>query len=452
MENSLGIRPGYEFSPSGMENSLGIRPGYEFSPARMDNSPQILTGYESSPGLRMENSPGIRPGYEFSPAQRISRSSGSRPGSMLLPKDRKLLRKSNIPAKQMKLPENGNIPANICQLYAESKQMKLPESNIPAKQMKLPENGNIAANFSQLYAAAKQIKLPENGSIPANLCQLYAEATQMKLPENGNIPANLCQRYVETCRGGGKRNPSQVDKSGKKAESLPLQKCHSAPTSEGKSRTKRASKGMGFASRKRKSQLSKTQDCRPSVKTSVQIEQQDHRTEQFEDVESLSQSMDSFQFEDLIETNPHLKQNKDIPYEPLKHFNGHFSEDNIFDLMPYVLLSEILPEEFMAAHYNGGFQGDVSCSLIFPRMFLEDIQIDQREWLTVVGLVFGMVEFLPYFDRNFGFLAARESQDLPAFKSSNIIGRRLRKTQVRLTPLQRNPGLPQAISQLRTNL
>uniref|UniRef100_A0A1I7RXS4 DNA helicase n=1 Tax=Bursaphelenchus xylophilus TaxID=6326 RepID=A0A1I7RXS4_BURXY len=196
------------------------------------------------------------------------------------------LPESNIPAKQMKLPENGNIPA---------KQMKLPENgNIPAKQMKLPENGNIPAKQMKLpengNIPAKQMKLPENGNIPANLCQLYAETKQMTLLENGSIPANPCQRYVEACRGGGKRNPSQVDKSSKKAESLPLQKCHSAPTSEGKSRTKRASKGMGFASRKRKSQLSKTQDCQPSVKTSVQVEQQDHRTEQLEDVESLSQS------------------------------------------------------------------------------------------------------------------------------------------------------------------
>ncbi|CAD5233140.1 unnamed protein product [Bursaphelenchus xylophilus] len=224
------------------------------------------------------------------------------------------LPESNIPAKQMKLPENGNIPA---------KQMKLPENgNIPAKQMKLPENGNIPAKQMKLpengNIPAKQMKLPENGNIPANLCQLYAETKQMTLLENGSIPANPCQRYVEACRGGGKRNPSQVDKSSKKAESLPLQKCHSAPTSEGKSRTKRASKGMGFASRKRKSQLSKTQDCQPSVKTSVQVEQQDHRTEQLEDVESLSQSMDSFQFEDLIETNPNLKLDVEATFTP--HF------------------------------------------------------------------------------------------------------------------------------------
>ncbi|CAD5233152.1 unnamed protein product [Bursaphelenchus xylophilus] len=393
-----------------------------------------------------------------------------------IPAKQMKLPKSNIPAKQMKLPES-NIPA---------KQMKLPKSNIPAKQMKSPENGNIPANICQLYAEskqtklpekgnipAKQMKLPENGNIPANICQLYAESKQTKLPEKGNIPAN--QLYAEACRGGGRKAVSQAQKpskakktalslpqscelnvdvqNGKLQEArkprrkgrgfasqknrsqaaqkkLPVNATNSSVEMVAESSTQptkttsmsaplknRKTKRLGFASRKLKSQLLKQKASFNSAKCGAEG---DESKSEFEDVESLSQSMDSFQFQDLIETNPHVKQNMDIAYEPLKHFNGHFSEANIFDLMPYVLLSEILPEDFMAAHYNGDFQGDVSCSLIFPRMFLEDVQIDQREWLTVVGLVFGMVEFLPYFDRNFGFVAARESQDLPAFKSTNI--------------------------------
>ncbi|CAD5232933.1 unnamed protein product [Bursaphelenchus xylophilus] len=131
--------------------------------------------------------------------------------------------------------------------------------------------------------------------------------------------------------------------------------------------------------------------------------------------------MDSFLFEDSIETNPSLKQNVDIAYEPFKHFNGHFSEAAIFDAMPYVILSEILPEDFMTAHYNTAFTGDVNSSLVFIRMWLEDVQANPREWLHVVGLVFGMVEYLPYFERNFGFVSAREAEFLPAFDPRNVI-------------------------------
>ncbi|CAD5233149.1 unnamed protein product [Bursaphelenchus xylophilus] len=145
-----------------------------------------------------------------------------------------------------------------------------------------------------------------------------------KLLENSNIPVAYCQLYAEACRGGGRKAVSQAQKPSKAektALSLPQNSELNAEAeiSQAKSRSKPRARRIGFASRKTKSQKAVKNGSLKVVKSPVEI---DESNKEFEDVESLSKSMDSFLFEDLIETNPPLKRNVDIPY-PYDAFSFH---------------------------------------------------------------------------------------------------------------------------------
>ncbi|CAD5208301.1 unnamed protein product [Bursaphelenchus xylophilus] len=380
-----------------MENSPGIRPGYEFSPARMDNSPQTLTGYESSPGLRMENSPGIRPGYEFSPAQRISRSSGSRPGSMLLPKDRKLLRKSNIPV------------AN-CQLYAAvcrgGGRKAVSQAQKPSKAertaLSLPQNSELNVEVE------KQARKPRRKG-RGFASKVRSQAALKELPVNATNSSVEIESDREEFQEVHILSDSMDSFMLDDAVEINSPVGEHVKLNDRKPRRKR----VGLASKKVRSQLALK---KLSVTSSPCVEAEKRSTQELENVDSLPESMDSSLFEDLIETNPPLKRNVDIPYpyDAFRYFPNMDEDTFMGGGMSYLLLSDIVPEYFMESQYNRNFKTrpyGFDLDLCLLQIGLEDLQSSPNEMATTVALTFGIAEYLPHFTANLGLLSSRGYQN-----------------------------------------
>ncbi|CAD5233144.1 unnamed protein product [Bursaphelenchus xylophilus] len=126
--------------------------------------------------------------------------------------------------------------------------------------------------------------------------------------------------------------------------------------------------------------------------------------------------MDSFLFEDLIETNPPLKRNVDIPYpyDAFRYFPNMDEDTFMGGGMSYLLLSDIVPESFMESQYNRNFKTrpyGFDLDLCLLQIGLEDLQSSPNEMATTVALTFGIAEYLPHFTANLGLLSSRGYQN-----------------------------------------